>query len=222
MAELVDLLVQPAQLQLLFGKIAVVHGVYHDITYAAGVIKSVAKLDADTYSVDDYVAFLLGPSGGLILGKQTLGTPLPILPTPGSAVIVDDNAYGTYDSITGAWAASTLVQSPTQYGAWFYTPSAFTSLSGAMLASFEVEVTRTGGGPPEFAAHTNLSGSGTLNLTGQTYASEQPPLSSATWIRLPLDWGHQLISGTIKGIAVGGGMNSGTYSGTGRVRFQPV
>lgn len=218
-----DVLAGGPRLRLLFGQVNSVVGSFVDIAYSGGVIQHAAKLDADTYSGGDYVAFLLSDeAGALILGKQTPGTPPPILPAPGSAVIVNAASYATYDSAAAAWTSGTLVQGPHQWACWFYNPADFTSLAGVILASFEIEVTRTSGGPPEFATHRNSTGTGVLDLPGDTYARDQPAAGVATWIKLPIDWGTRLVSGTIKGIAVGGGMNSGAYSGTGRARITPV
>ena len=222
MAALEDAPASGPSLRLRFGRVFTVVAPYVNITYGDTMIQYASKLDADTYSAGDYVAFLISDeSGVLVLGKQTPGTP-PSLPTALSPVVANATSYATYDSATGGWTASSLVQSPHQWACWFYTTSDFSTLLSSYLATVEIEVTRTSGGPPEFATHRNTSGSGVRDLTGDTYARGQPPAAVATWVKLPIDWGQQLISGTIKGVAIGGGMNSGIYAGTGRVRLTPL
>lgn len=226
MADLVDLLAPRPALRLLHGQVDVVVAGYHDIAYNGGIIQSVGKLDADTYVAGDWVVFLIDDHvGALILGKQTPGTP-PAVPDPGGApILVDADDYATLDSASGLWTAATVAQAPTLYGCWFYDPADLAPMAGLALASFEVQVVRSAGGPPEFFDHRNLTAVGALDLVGDTYASEQPPLGEATWISLPLDWGHQLVTGAVRGIGVGGGMNTGTYTGgspNGQLRLTPL
>lgn len=225
MANLVDVLAPAGSpLRLHKGKITASVGGWFDISYGGGVVKYASQLDGTTYSVNDWVIFTLGGDvGPLILGKQTMGTPPAIPSPPSGALTVNATGSASYDSAAGTWTASTITQGPTSYGLWFYnTPAAFTSVATAALASFEIEVTRTAGGPPEFRAHGNASGAGDLVLVGDLFGSVLPPLSVATWVSLPIDWGQQLAVGTIKGIAIGGGLFTGSYSGTGRVRLTPV
>lgn len=222
--ELADVIPSGSGLQLRQGVVDSVVGTkYVHIHHAGGVLRNAGKLDADTYAAGDLVWFLLdNEAGALVLGKQAAGVHGEVPPGVGSPLIVDDNAYATYDTVTGIWTASTLVQSPTQYACWFYTTSAFAALEGAQLASFELEVTRTGGGPPEIGPHLNGSASGVLVTTGETWVRDQLAQFAPTWLPLPIDWGMRLVSGAIKGLAVGGQTYSGMYSGTGRVRLTPV
>lgn len=225
MANLEDVLAQAPPLRWLIGKVAFVTGDTFTMIYNNGFVLNVGCSDQYIPVPDDIVHVLAWEPNGMLAicsNNAPLTPPTPMVPV-GTPVTVSANSYGTYDLSAAAWTASTLVQSPTQVACWFYTPSAFSSLAASTLATFEIEVTRTSGGPPEFVTHTNLAGSGVLGLPGQKYAKVTPPLTVATWVPLPLEWGQQLIAGTIKGIGVGGGLYSGTYSnGTGRVRLTPL
>lgn len=225
MPDLVDVLASAANpLGLYKGQVAAVIAGLFDISYGGGVVKYASKLDGGSYSVGDWVIFTLGGNvGPLILGKQTMGTPQSIPAPVTGPLIVNATGSASYDSTTGTWTAATITQSPTSYGLWFYnTPTAFTTVATAALASFEIEVTRTSGGPPEFRAHGNASGTGDLVLLGDLFGTTPPPVGVATWQALPIDWGQQLALGTIQGVAIGGGLFTGSYSGTGRVRLTPV
>lgn len=223
MPDLADVLVQPPPLRLYKGRVYRAANGYYEITYSGGVVQYVSALDGATFAADDYVIFALSDEiGALILGKQTIGTP-PVVPTTIVAPItVSAAGSATYDSVTGTWTSGVSVQSPTSYACWFYTPGVFTAVAGAPLATFEIELTRTSGGPPEFRAHQNSVAVGDLTLIGDLHGGPLPSPGVPTWITLPIDWGLQLTSGTIKGIAVGGGLFTGSYGGTGRLRITPV
>ena len=227
MPELADVLAAMPGMQLRQGKVALLAGTrnqYVHIDYAGGRILNAGKFDGDTYAVGDYVWFLLdNESGALILGKQTPSTHDSVFagmpPTP---LTVTAASNATYDTMLGTWTASTLVQSPTQLASWFYTAGAFSTLATSPLSAAQVEVTRTGGGPLEFTTHRNATGAGVYDGTGDWFGVPATPLGVATWVSLPLDWGRQLANGTIRGVSIGGGTFSGTYSGTGRIRLTPT
>lgn len=226
MADLADVISSPSGARLRQGQVAAVAGTggkYLHIDYAAGRVLNAGKFDSDTYSVGDYVWFLLdNEAGALVLGKQTPGTHDTSVITPPAAITVTAASYGTYDLVAGMWTASVLNQSPTTVGAWFYAAGAFSAMAGVPLGAVEVEVTRTTGGPVEFTTHQNMSGAGTFLGTDDWFGAASPEVGVATWTPVPLDWGTQLASGAIKGIAIGGGLYTGTYSGTGRVRLTPT
>jgi len=228
MPELADVLAGASGLRLRQGQVAVIAGStgqYVHIDYAGGRILNAGKFDADTYATGDYVWFLLDDeAGALVLGKQTpSGSHDTAVPPGPSQLVVNAASFATYDQVAAAWTPSALVQSPTQLASWFYAAGAFASFAGWPLGAVEIEVTRTAGGPPEFTTHQNVTGSGTYLSGGDDYmAVPSTPAGVATWVSLPLDWGARLASGAIKGISVGGGTYSGTYSGTGRVRLSPL
>jgi len=226
MANLVDLLLPDTPLHLLQGQVfgTAGGGTYVHITWGAGVIYNAGAFDGASFTVGDYVWFLLSDeAGALVLGKQTPGPHDTSTPPPGTPLIVSATSYATYDQVAGTWTASTLVQSPTSFACWFYSTAAFSTVAGKPLSAFELEVTRTAGGPPEIGPHLNSAGSGAFVTDGDRWLRDQPPVGVATWLPLPLDWGMRLATGNIKGLAIGGGDYSGTYSnGTGRVRLTPT
>lgn len=226
MAELIDVLQSPGGARLCQGQVAAVAGTggkYIHIDYAAGRVLNAGRLDGATYAVGDYVWFLMdNEAGALIVGKQTPGTHDTTIIPPPSPIIVNAASYGTFDESTGTWTASTLIQSPTKVAAWFYAGGAFSTMAGVSLGAVEVEVTRLTGGPLELTTHQNVTGTGSFLGTGDWFGVAAPPAGVATWVSVPLDWGQQLAAGAIRGLAIGGGMYSGTYSGTGRVRLTPT
>lgn len=227
MPELADALATLPGIKLRQGKVGAVAGTssqYVHIDYAGGRVLNAGKFDGATYGVGDYVWFLLDDeSGALILGKQTPGTHAAApTPSPATPITVTAASSATYDTTTGTWTAGTLVQSPTQLASWFYTAGAFSSLSGVPLGAVELEVTRSGGGPLELTTHRNSVGSGAYDGTGAWFGAPVTPVGVATWVPLPLDWGLQLATSSIRGVSIGGGTFSGTYSGTGRIRLTPT
>lgn len=224
MPDLVRTLAEAPAVKWLIGRVSVLTGDTFTLAYSGGEIPNVGCSDQYIPIVGDVVHVLSWSPNGMLAICSNNAPLVPRVPSVpvGTPITVSANAYGTYDLDTAAWTASTLVQSPHQVACWFYTPSAFASLATSILATFEIEVTRTSGGPPEFVTHGNTTGAGALILPGQKYAREQPPATVATWVKLPLEWGQQLIGGTIKGIGIGGGLYTGAYSGTGRVRLTPL
>lgn len=225
MPNLEDVLAQAPTVRWLIGKVGLLTGDTFTMIYNGGFVLNVGCSDQYIPAVGDIVHVLAWEPNGMLAvcsNNTPLTPPTPTVPV-GTPITVSANAYGTYNLATLTWTASTLVQSPTQVACWFYTPSDFASLASSTLAKFEIEVTRTSGGPPEFVTHTNTAGSGALGLPGQKYAKVNPPAAVATFIPLPLEWGQQLIAGTIKGIGIGGGLYSGAYSNaTGRARLTPL
>lgn len=221
--DLADVIPREPGMSLHQGKVAVVGTKFVHIDYAGGRVLNAGRFDGATYVVGDYVWFLMhNDAGALILGKQTPGTHDEATPAPGAAVIVAADAFASYDTGTGTWTASVLQQAPTSVACWFYTPNAFAALVGVGLAAFEVEVTRLSGGPPEFGTHLNSVAAGPLLRGTDSYLKDLPPVGVATWVPLPLDWGLRLVTGSIMGLTVGGGLYSGVYSGTGRTRMSPI
>lgn len=226
MAELGDILAPQGTARLAQGRVAVIAGTggkYTHIDYAAGRVLNAGKFDGATYVVGDYVWFLLDDeAGALILGKQTPGTHDTAGNTPPSALTVNAASSATYNTYDGTWSAGELNQSPTLLASWFYTAGAFATLTGVPLSAVEIEVTRAGGGPLELTTHQNATGSGPYVGGTDRFGAPATPGGVATWVPLPLDWGASLSSGAIRGISIGGGLFSGTYSGTGRIRLTPT
>ena len=224
MADLAEVLAPVPGVRLLQGVVQGIAGggKYIHITWGTGVIQNAGKLDGTTYAVDDLVWFLQSDeAGALVIGKQAAGTHDDAMPTPPAALTFTPSSSNTYDQITGTWIGG-RTQSPDTWACWFWTAGVFSPLAGYPLASAEIEITLSSGGPIEFVAHLNVAGSGVLVTTGDRYLYESTPVGVATWVPLPLDWGHQMATGEIKGIAIGGGFYSGTYTGLTRLRLTPI
>lgn len=227
MPELSDVLTRGGSTRLIQGVAAAIVGTrsqYVHIDYAAGRVLNAGMLNGVTVVVGDLVWFLLDDeAGALVIGKQNVsGTHEAGGVAPPAAVTINAVSSATYDAYAVTWTAGTLVQSPTQYASWFYSAGSLSTLAGYSLAAVEVEVTRTSGGPLEFTTHSNVSGSGAYTGGTDRFGAPATPVGVATWVPLPLDWGTELISGAIRGVSIGGGLFSGTYSGTGRIRLTPT
>src|SRR4029079_1348631 len=178
MANLVDLLLPDTPLHLLQGQVfgTAGGGTYVHITWGAGVIYNAGAFDGASFTVGDYVWFLLSDeAGALVLGKQTPGTHDTSTPPAGTPLIVSATSYATYDQVAGTWTASTLVQSPTSFACWFYSTAAFSTVAGMPWSAFELELPRTAGGPPEIGPHLTSAGSGVFVTDGDRWVRDQPP-----------------------------------------------
>lgn len=200
------------RLNWITGTVTAVAGGYATISYLGGTITRCGYLDQYTPVVGDSVhALSLEGQGVLILGSNN-GTPGgPPAPTEQTPVIVNTSATGTYRE--GVWSAG-LNQAPGQYACTFY---------GSMpvitnLKSVEIEVSGSGAFP-EFIPHKNATAAGALVLVpGNPWRVG----ASTGWIKLPLGWGRDLLSGVTEGFAIASSGQVRTYTSTGRVRFTPL
>lgn len=219
MSALAGRLARTPSLTWLVGTVDTVNGTSVTLAYRGGLITNVGYVDQYIPIVGDTVhAISQEGQGVLIVGSNNV-VPQPVsqLPVP-TILIVGATQWASYTS--SAWSGGVLVQSPTSWACWFYPAGAFASLAGRMLAGFEFEVVLAAGGPPEFVAHATPAPVGVLTLRdGFRHAPVQPVTGVATWVPLPLDWGDAMVSGEVAGVAVGGGIYNGTYSGaSGRLR----
>lgn len=203
------------------------------LSYLGGLVPGVGYLDHVVPEQGDVAHGLIWNTNGmLVIGTNTKTIVThPTLPTQLAPITVEAQQFGTYSD--GGWEPG-LVQSPTQFACWFYmaalpersadpgVPVDLAALVARDLSAFEVEVTRTGGGPPEFFAHRSNGVGDELRVADRKAPSNQVPLGVPTWVPLPVGWGEQFVLGNILGVGVGGGYYSGTYSGTGRLRFTPM
>lgn len=195
------------------------------LQFGGGLVPNCGYLDSYSPVVGDVVhALSWSKQGVLVLGSDNKIAARTALPDPPTSLTVNASTWATYQVDTGAWASGVVQQAPGKYGTWFYAASAFSSLSGAMLAKVEMSCIATSGGPPELAPVVNLTATGPLSLYSTVrYAHPGGLPSVTTWIPLPIDWGYALIAGTIHGVAVGGGLYTGAYSGAGNaIRLTPL
>lgn len=226
MSDLAEVLHPSVPVRWLIGRVYAVTGDTFTMTYNGGQVPSVGYVDQVVPQVGDVVHVLASDDNGMLC-IGTNNTPLvPRVPpvAVGTPLIVNATSSSTYFATTGTWTAG-VVQDDARTGCWFYSAGAFAGMLTSTLAKVEIEVTRTSGGPPEFVEHTNTAAVGALVLVadmGTRYVTPAPPVGAATWVALPLEWGRNLVTGTAKGIGIGGGQWVGAYSGTGRIRLTPL
>lgn len=223
MTDLADVLAKSAALDWFVGKVSVVTGSTITVSLRGGLIYNVGCMDQYIPAAGDIVICLSMPGRGIVaLGSNNAGTPPVTLPTP-TVLTVSAASTGTHGPSAGVWAASTLIQEPDRAGCFFYAAGAFTTMSTAALATFEIEVTCTAGGGPDFILHNNVTGAGPLVLADTMIFSAEPTtLSTPVWVKLPVGWGEKIVQGSAQGIGIGLGSRSGTYSGTGRLRVTTI
>lgn len=197
------------------------------LSYADGTIQNAAYLKQYTPVVGDLVHVLsFEPMGMLVLGSTEGAVSPPPAPTPVAPTTFNSSGNATYSFLLSTWASSSLLQSADQVACFFYSPAAFTAVSGLTFQQAEIEITRTSGGPPEFVPHLNLSTATALSLPADlTFwrPDVSLPVGVPSWVPLPLGWAQGLVAGTIKGIGIWTDLEaSGVYSGTGRVRLTPL
>jgi hypothetical protein len=193
-------------------------------SYAGGTIVKAAVLDQYIPVVGDSIhALSFEGQGVLVLGSTNLpGGTLPSV-LEQVPIIVNAISTATYGPLPGIWTPGVLQQARDQVACWFYSSTAWSALVGRSLQLVEIEVTRTSGGPPLFVQHLNSTAVGVLSVvSGAPWAPTSPPAGVPTWIKLPIGWGMNLVSGTTKGIGIVSNGQSGVYSGTGRVRLTPL
>jgi hypothetical protein len=210
-------------LEWIDGRVTAVTGDTLSMTYSGGVVTRVGYISGYVPAVNDYVQALMGPQGIMVFGARNPGTP-PTPPSVPASVIVNASSYATHASLNNVWTPSTANQvRGVSEAVWLYTPASFSALSRSILRKFEIELTRTSGGPPEFVQHYNTAATGPLVVDPQRYsAGPNPPIGAPTWVPLPLGWGTAIIARTIKGIAIQSDLYSSAWSGTGRLRFSAM
>jgi hypothetical protein len=198
------------------------------MSFLGGEVPNVSHLDQYTPVVDDIAQVLVIPRGGWLAIGSTNGTGASpgTIQSPSVSSIITAEGFSTFIATSGGgtWLGGVLAQAPDRCGCWFYDVGDFSVYNGAALASFEVEITRTSGGPVEMQLHGSAGASGTLVLPvpGPYVVPDTPPVGVPTWVRLPIGWGQALASGDAAGVGIGLGQHSGTYAGTGRLRFTTI
>ena len=187
------------------------------LQFGGGLVSNCGYLDSYSPVVGDVVhALSWSKQGVLVIGSDNKTAARTTLPEPPTGVTVNASTWATYQVDTGAWVSGVVQQAPSKCGTWFYATGAFNALADAMLAKVEMSCIAVSGGPPELAPVANPSAVGPLSLYSTVrYAHPGGQPSVTTWIPLPLDWGYALIAGQIRGVAVGGGLYTGAYSGAG-------
>lgn len=225
-----DVIDRTPGLRLIRGEVEQVTGDTITLSYLGGSIDHVATLDQYNPVVNDIVIVIVWPKGGYLAIGSNNGTTAetPSVPVPPYTLTVNADGVSTYvlDAAGNfTWLGSTLEQGEDRALCWFYDTGLFSSMTGALLASFEVEITLTSGGPPELLLHGNPSAVGELVQATPTWYlpdEDDVPLGVATWVPVPVGWGEMLANGQASGVGIGLGQHTGTYTGTGRLRFTTV
>lgn len=232
MPDLASVLTQAPGVQWIVGKVIYVGGSSVTVESAGTRIPNVGFVDQYVPAIGDTVHMLsLAGMGCLIFGSNNLTTaPVGQLPGTHAPVLAGPSGFATYDALTSSWTPNVVTQGPDTYGCWFYAADAFSALGYELggvsydIAAFEIQMELLTGGPPEFVAHGNSSGSGSFILASDMrHAPMKLTPSTLTWVPLPISWAMGMISGSVKGIAVGGGVYNGTYAGAvGTLRITPL
>lgn len=193
------------------------------LSYSGGTITKASRLASYTPVVGDRVeALSFEPMGVLVLGKNTAPAVVPPTFQSRAAVIVNPVTRGTYGPGVNEWTAGVLEQASGRVACVFFN-GGFGALAGVALQSVEIEmVISTGGGPPDFVGIQNEGAAGILSTTGVPFRSVNNSPGAAVWMPLPIGIGQALVSGAIKGIGITSNGQSGSYTGSGRVRLTPL
>ncbi len=225
MSELADFLQKEPPLEWIIGTVADIPagGRGFTMTWKGGTLYNVSSMAHYTPVIGQTVHVLSWPPNGMIaIGS---GGVTPAAPAEDVPVLTIYNALSgwTYGPLDSQWTATVLNQSPTTAATWLYNGTPWANLGGTSLASFEIEITRLSGGPPEFLLHGNTAASGLLNIIDpKTFVGPVTTVGVATWVPLPIGWGEDLYYNQGGGISIGLGDNTGEYSGTGRLRFGAI
>jgi hypothetical protein len=134
---------------------------------------------------------------------------------------VVNTGSSTYSSDTGGWSTG-VRQSPTESGAFFYSPTAFTSLAGKDLAAFEIRLTLAADSQAlSLVLHNNADTGDPFTPVGSLYLHEVDPLVD-TWVPLPLDWATALVDAEALGIGLASDIYTAVVSAGGTLRFTPL
>lgn len=228
--DLADLFVGAPPVRWFVADVAAVDELAGTVTlnYLGGLVPGVGFLDHVVPEQGGVVHGLIWDNTGMLVIGTNKKSPVlhPVPPQQLAPVVIEAQSWGTYR--TGGWEPN-LTQAPESYACWFYLAADLGSvdvdlagLLGRRLSGFEVEVTRTAGGPPEFFAHQTNGIGDTLRVMDRRVPANQTPTGVPTWVPLPVGWGEEFVLGNILGVGIGGGYYSGTYGGTGRLRFTPM
>jgi hypothetical protein len=225
--DLGDVIDQTPGVRVVKGTVIRITGDTFTMGYLGGEVPGVSHLDQYTPIEGDIVHALVIPRGGwLAIGSTNgTGTDPGSVPFPPITGTVTADGFATYIAGSGgAWVTGTLAQAPDRMACWFYDISLFSTYDGAALASFEIEITRTSGGPLDMQLHNTAGAGGALSVAapGPYVPTETPPVGTPTWVALPVGWGELLASGQARGVGIGLGQHNGVYAGTGRLRFTTI
>lgn len=226
--DLSDVIEQAPGIRPIKGTVLRITGDTFTMSFLGGEVPNVSHLDQYTPAPGDIVMVLAIPRGGwLAIGSiNGTGASSGDVQSPSITSTVAAEGFSTFilNAGGGVWIGGELEQGPDRCGCWFYDVGDFSVYDGAVLASFEVEITRTSGGPVEMQLHNSPGATGTLVLPvpGPYIVPGTPPLGVPTWVPLPLGWGQELASGRVAGVGIGLGQHSGVYAGTGRLRFTTI
>jgi hypothetical protein len=192
------------------------------LDYKGGTIFKASHLSSYVPVPGDRVeALSYEPMGVLVLGKNAAPASPPPSFLPQTPVIVSPSTVATYGPGLTDWAPGTLEQGPGKVACLFY-PAAFSSLAGKFLQTVEVELIVNSGGPPDFIGHQNDTPAGALVTTGLPFRSTTYAPGTSVWFPLSIGIGQALVSGAIRGIGIVSNGQTGSYSGSGRVRLTPL
>lgn len=226
--ELADVVEQVPGIRMVKGTVLRITGDTFTMSFLGGEVPNVSHLDQYTPALNDIAQVIVIPRGGWLAIGSTNGTGASpgTIQSPTITGTVAAEGFSTFITNTsgGVWLGGVLTQAPDRCGCWFYDIGDFEPYRGSALASFELEVTRTSGGPLEMQLHNTPGATGTLLLPfpGPYIVPDTPPLGVPTWVRLPIGWGQTLASGDAAGVGIGLGQHSGVYAGTGRLRFTTI
>lgn len=223
MSELTEFLAPDPPVEWFIGKVSALTGDTVSVTYWGGTITKVGVVDQYIPAVNDVVHGLMwGQNGAIIFGSNNSPASPPTPPAAGAVTIIAGATKSSYVISAATWLGVAVNEAdPDLYRAWFWPAGSFSALAGTDLAKFEVEVTQTAGNALQFVAASNLTATGPYVPLDDYLAPASTP-SVATFVTLPLDWGQQIIAGTMKSIALGGGQYPSTLTGTGRLRFTGI
>lgn len=195
---------------------------YITLDYKGGTIHKASHLASYVPVVGDRVeALSQEPMGVLILGKNTAPVDAPPAFLPQTPLIVLPSNRATNGPGITDWTPGVLEQGPGKVACLFYS-GGFGSLAGVFLQKVEVELIVGSGGPPDFIGHQNDDPVGALTTTGLPFRSSTSTAGTSVWFPLSIGLGQALVSGAIRGIGIASSGQTGTYSGTGRVRLTPL
>jgi hypothetical protein len=187
--------------------------------YRGALIPNTAYLESYTPAVNDVVHVITDQHNGtLILGKEALR---PVIPpgTPPAPISVVSTGTGSYLENT-AWTTGPLRQGDGWSGAWFYSPTAFTSITVVDEGALEIQLTvPEDTGPLSFVLHGNLDTSAEFVRRSEPWLVQLEP--GIQWVSLPLAWVDALIGGIAAGVGLSTDQEvyTATVTGGGTLRF---
>jgi hypothetical protein len=216
-----DLLVRLPTIRWFMARVSAIHETGHAVTldYRGALIQHVGHLTSYTPTVGDVVHVITDQHNGmLVLGAEMLPVK-PVLPTPPVPLSAVSTGQASYLENAG-WTTGSVRQGDGWSGAWFYPPTAFTSLTVADPAALEVQLTAPAGTRPlSFVLHSNRDTTGTFARVGEPFLVQ--PAEGLQWIQLPLSWVRDLIGGVAAGLGLSTDQPSYTamITGGGTLRF---